>query len=126
VKRLYICLAVIAIIVGVCVFSMHKVAEMRERVEAYANAVFTAVEEKNQEKVLASVRELTDYWEEEHQVIIRYIHHSQVEDISLGISKLEPLARYQVYPNLVAELNSIVWKVEQIWESERFDLRNVL
>ncbi|HHY52313.1 MAG TPA: DUF4363 family protein [Clostridiales bacterium] len=125
-KRFYICLAVIAIIVGVCIFSMHKVAEMRERVEAYANAVFTAVEEEDQEKILASVRELADYWEEEHQVIIRYIRHSQVEDISLGISKLEPLARYQAYPDLVTELNSIVWQVEQIWDSERFDLRNVL
>jgi len=27
---------------------------------------------------------------------------------------------------LVTELNSIVWQVEQIWDSERFDLRNVL
>ena len=55
VKRLYICLAVIAAITGICIFSMHRISEIKDRVEDYSNAVFTAMEEENYEKTLASV-----------------------------------------------------------------------
>jgi hypothetical protein len=126
VKRLYICLAVIAAITGVCIFSMHRISEIKDRVEDYSNAVFTAMEEENYEKTLASVGELTDYWMEQNTVLVRYVRHAQVDDISKGISRLESLARYQVYPDLAAELSAILWQMEQIWDSERVHIRNVM
>ncbi|MGI6402985.1 MAG: DUF4363 family protein [Oscillospiraceae bacterium] len=125
-KRLYICLAVIAAITGVCIFSMHRISEIKDRVEDYSNAVFTAMEEENYEKTLASVGELTDYWMEQNTVLVRYVRHAQVDDISKGISRLESLARYQVYPDLAAELSAILWQMEQIWDSERVHIRNVM
>jgi hypothetical protein len=126
VKRLYICLAVIAAITGICIFSMHRISEIKDRVEDYSNAVFTAMEEENYEKTLASVGELTDYWMEQNTVLVRYVRHAQVDDISKGISRLESLARYQVYPDLAAELSAILWQMEQIWDSERVHIRNVM
>ncbi len=125
-KRLYICLAVIAAITGICIFSMHRISEIKDRVEDYSNAVFTAMEEENYEKTLASVGELTDYWMEQNTVLVRYVRHAQVDDISKGISRLESLARYQVYPDLAAELSAILWQMEQIWDSERVHIRNVM
>ena len=125
-KRFYICLAVIAGIVGVCIFSMHRVSEMKDRVDTYAQAVFTAVGEEDYEKTLACVRELTSYWEEQHKVLVRYVRHAQVDDISRSMFKLESLARYQAYHDLTAELSSIVWQANQIWESERVNIGNVM
>lgn len=125
-KRFYICLAVMAGIVAVCIYSMHRVTQMKERIEVYASAVFAAVEKEDPEETLARVRELAEYWNEEHRTLVRYVRHNQVDEISQAVFKMEAMARYSAFQELSAELSYVLWQAEHIWDSERATLGNIM
>lgn len=125
-KRLITVLVVIGGIVAICVYSLHRVSDMRENMNAYTNAIFAAIEIRDTPGAQEGVRQLTEYWNHEEYILIRFVRHAQVDEVTKAVSKLDSLALYENWGELHAELNVIDWHVEHIWSAEQPTLGNLL
>lgn len=125
-KRVIIVLVVMMGIIVTCILSLHKVGEVRNHVDSYTNAVFTSIEEGDTDATRKGIQELVRYWCREEAVLVRYVRHAQVDEITKSMSKLERYAKYEAYHELEAELSAIVWQMEHVWESEKPKLGNLL
>lgn len=125
-KRFIVVLVVVAGIVTICAYSLHRVSDMKDNMDTYTNAIFASVEVQNPAATREGVQQLTEYWDREEYILIRFVRHAQVDEITKSVSKLDSLALHESWNELHAELNVIVWMVEHIWETEQVKLGNLL
>lgn len=124
-KRVIIVLAIILAILGICAYSLYRVKEVNDQVHAFTDAVFAAIQAEDQEQTIQLVQSFSSYWREEEAVLAHFVRHAHVDEIANSIAKLEPLAEYESYGDIAAELTVILWQVEHVYQSERIKLGNL-
>lgn len=124
-KRLVIVLVVSAGIIAVCVYARHRVSTARERLHAYAAPIFAYIEKEDGDAIKNSVETLVKFWQGEHIYLILFFRHSEVDEVSRSVSRLKSYARFEEYADLHAELRTILWQIDHIWQSERVRIGNI-
>ncbi|MDR2908649.1 MAG: DUF4363 family protein [Oscillospiraceae bacterium] len=125
-KRFVIVLIIVGGILCVCVYSMFMVERVKGEMDVYADAVFAAIDSGSHLGLASGVEAFVGYWREEEHSLVRFVRHSQVDEISRSMAKLKSLARFEDYTQLHAELSSISWQMEHICESEPPTLGNIM
>ena len=125
-KRLVLAIALLAGITAACIYSAYYVWRVKEEVYSYTNAVFTAIDEKKGKETRESVEVLVKYWKKEAPILVRFVRHAHVDEVTRAMAKLESFAKYESFSDLRAELGLIVWMMENIWQSELPKLGNIL
>ena len=125
-KRVVIVSILLCGIVAACFFSSYKIGQTHDELQAHANAIYAAIEISDKEGIIRRVGELSDYWRKEERVIILFVRHMQIDEITRSVSRLDSFAKYSEIPSLSAELSSIIWQIENIVSSERPHIGNVL
>jgi len=125
-KRVLTTIALLTFVLGVSLYSIFKVKTMREEMILYIEAVTAAAASGDSATLERSVEELCAYWEGEERTLIHFVRHTHIDQITQNISRLPAAAAYQNYSDLFADLASIRWQVEHIWESELPTLDNIL
>ena len=121
-KRLVVVIVMMIGIISVCVYARHRVSTARERLHLYAHNIFTYIEREDEHAIGAAVKSLHDYWQEEYIYLILFFRHSEVDEVSRSVSKLKSYADFEEYADLHAELCSVLWQIDHIWQSERVRL----
>lgn len=65
------------------------------------------------------------YWEAEHHVLERIVRHELLEQITISVSRLYPLALHGESGEFASEISACRILIEEIWESERPTLKNI-
>lgn len=125
-KRVVIVCVLFLLISTICVYSIYKTSIIRNDVIASIDAALEAVRTEDQESIIKHVQTLHDFWVTEERSLVHFVRHSQVDDISKCVERLPGLAEYNETAELVAELDSIHWQIENIWHSELPYWQNIL
>ena len=72
-----------------------------------------------------AARELTDFWLEKHVILCRVVRHTQLDQITIAIARLEPLALNGEKGEFAAEVLRCKILLDDIWDSELPVLRNI-
>jgi len=126
VKRLVIVLFILAGIIAVCLYSLHRVGEVKARIHAYGDTLSTAIKEEDGDAARRAATALAEYWQEEQQWMIVFFRHVEVDSISSAVARLTAFADAEEYSDLDAELRTILWQIDHIWRSEQVRVRSIL
>lgn len=125
-KRVAIAFFLLILCVGVSVYTIHYVGDVNDRINHWLDAALAALAEPDEETLQSCVRGLSDLWDTEEDRLIHLVRHSQIDDITKSVARLEALAAGEDYSELAAELMSIRWQMDHINRSERMVLNNLL
>jgi len=116
-RRVYIALVLISLMVLVSIYSFVKVDEAHRYMTAQVDSIMQSVRDENLTLLDHQIDELTAYWNGTEDIIVHFVRHVQLDDIAKGIARLPILAEHN-HDMLLAELSSIRWQIEHIWKSE--------
>ena len=71
----------------------------------------------------AGIARLKRYWENNEWKILAFVHHDQVEEVALGITKLEQLGKEDSYGLYRAECLTIKESLSHLTKADRLSLQ---
>lgn len=117
-KRFLIVVAMVLLILGVGFLSWFQLGRITERMETELNTLATLVEQRSAVELQDRAEAFQELWEEEERMMMRYIHHDELDTITGTVARLRALARYEDYPELAAEIDRLRHLIRHIYESE--------
>lgn len=118
-KQMIVVMFLVVGIGSVCLYARGRASEAREQLNFYTNSIFEHIENDDDDKTKTKVGGLVHYWHGEQRRLILFFRHAEVDEISRSVSRLAALAEFDEQADLKAELGSIIWQIEHIWESDR-------
>lgn len=125
-KRIVISAVLLAFCIAVSVYTAYYVNNVNELVRAKVEDSLTAIADADEERLHTCIRELSAFWDEREDTLLHYVRHSQIDDITKSVARLEALTAGGDYSELTAELASIRWQMDHINRSERMVFQNLL
>jgi len=125
-NRPVIVLFIVAGIIAVCVVARVRVDNAHKVVHAYGQSILAEVQAENAPGVRAVVADLQEYWRGEQRYLVIFFRHTEMDEISRAVSKLEAHAQHEEWGDLAAEMNVVLWQIDHIWENERIKPESIL
>ncbi len=120
-KRFYICLGLLAAILGVCIWSFSLFSDMsREmmlQLDAIEEAALTEADSGTLEEMCAGYIRM---WEEKEPLLLRVVRHPRLDEIGSLTAELRYLARDDSYSHLLAAVAHIKSNLRKIQGAEAF------
>ena len=121
-KRVVFAALLLVVVIVLNAFCLYVVKETKESMISRLDELSAIA---NTQKAAETASEITDYWIDTHHILCRIVRHKLLEQVTISVSRLEPLARYGETGLLSAEISNCRLLVEEIWDSERPILRNI-
>lgn len=117
-KRLLIVVGMVIIILGVGFLSLFQLSRITLRMENELDGLAELVGSRSAEELQSRTADFQLLWENEEKVMMRFIHHDELDTITGTVARLKALAQYEDYPELAAEIDRLRHLVRHIYESE--------
>ncbi len=120
-------LACVLVLAMVCLslWGLYILKTYNDELTRDIDALSATAELGDNKKTAESARQLTEKWVELHHTLCRYVRHTQLDQVTLAMARLEPLALHGEIGELTAELNRCKILLDDIWDSERPLIRNI-
>ena len=125
-RRVVIVVFVLIGIIAVSAFARHRMSDARERLSAYAQVIFAYIEKEDNPAIQDAVAALTKYWQREQMLLILFVRHSEIDDLSRSVARLQSYAAFEEHADLHAELKTILWQIDHLLKSEKLRVGTVL
>lgn len=120
-KRFYISLALLAVMICVCVYSFRLFDATREEMSARLDSIESAaMQEESHAAVSQLCKEYSEIWLEKEKHLMRFIRHPQLDEISSITAELRYLASDDSYSHLLAAIDRIRANMVKIGGAEAF------
>lgn len=124
-KRVVISLAILVLMTAVCVTGLLYLRGVKDELLIVLEQIRTTAEGGDHDRAADLIAEFGQLWRRRESVLIRYIRHHQIDEITITVARLEPLLRNGDIAEFLAELTKTVRLVEQIWASEIPNMTNI-
>ncbi|MCI9406474.1 MAG: DUF4363 family protein [Oscillospiraceae bacterium] len=124
-KRVILCAVILLVIVLLCVASLVTVSRYQYVFAQEIHDLEQAIYQKTFEQLSAQAAQMSREWMDAEHVLIRFIRHTQLDEITSAMSRLEMLAKYGDLSQFSAELSRIKTLLHHIYDSELPFLRNI-
>ncbi len=108
--------SVLALILFATALSSRVLNSKKEKLDTLVD---TCQQAESAENMQEAVKELQDYWENNEWKIIAFVHHDQVEEVSLGIKRLESLSTDNSHELYLAECLAIKESLSHLTKGDR-------
>ena len=125
-KRVILCIAILLVIMLLCTASLVTTSRYQYVLTHEVRDLEQAIYQKTFEQLSAQAAALCQKWMEAEHVLIRFIRHTQLDEITSAMARLEMLAKYGDLSEFSAELGRIKSLLHHIYDSELPYLRNIL
>lgn len=124
-KRVILCVVILLAIVLLCAASLATVSRYQHVLTQEVRELEQAAYQKTFEQLSVQAADLCREWNEVEHVLIRFIRHTQLDEVTSAMARLEMLAKYGDLSEFFAELGRIKSLLHHIYDSELPFLRNV-
>ncbi len=90
------------------------------------DSIYENIANGNYEKTAYECRSFNEYWLSGHHVLNLIVRHDLLDQTSASVAKLVPLSEFGEWGILASEVLRCKVTIEEIWDSERPLLRNIL
>lgn len=120
-KRFYICLGILAAIIGVCTWSFCLFSETQRDMVEKLDAIMEAAIGREEKKTVARMcEEYSSEWRKKEKILLRLVRHPQLDEISSLTAELRYLAEDDSYSHLLAAIERIKINLDKIGGAELF------
>ena len=117
-KRVWFVSFLVATILTLGSLSLWHLSVVKNDLEMQLDHLSEAVDRKDPSLVQLA-EDFEHVWEDHESMMMRYIHHDELDSITGTVARLKALAKYQSYPELAAEIDRLRHLVRHIYESEQ-------
>lgn len=124
-KRMWIALFLIVVVLvtsTVCLFLLTKI---QQEMDFQLAALYELSLVADVTETAKAAQELTSLWHQRLIVLCRIVRHTQLDQVTLAVARLEPLALYGEEGELAAEILRCRILLEEIRDAELPLLRNI-
>ncbi|MBQ7123583.1 MAG: DUF4363 family protein [Oscillospiraceae bacterium] len=125
-KRVVFAVFLLVFLIGFNFFCLGKINESKETTITNLSFILSSIDAGDSEKILSECKNFAVFWEEEHGFLGMIVRHELLDQITASAAKLFPLAKHEEYGELSSEVCRCIVLIEEIWDSERPVLRNIL
>ena len=104
-KRFVIVIIMLTGILGAGCFSLFRLKNIVDQMETELSSLSELVEQKQGQDLQQKIQDFQRLWEDEERVMMRYIHHDELDTITGTVARLFPLAEYENHAELAAEIS---------------------
>lgn len=124
-KRVWIVCGILVAILALSCASLYHLVQATDDMSASLDQLAQAVEGYDDAQIERLTQEFQSKWEEHETLMMRYIHHDELDGITGSVARLGALARHRGYTELAAEVDRLRHLVRHIRDSEMPTLVNI-
>lgn len=124
-KRVALCTAILLVIILLCTASLVTVSRYQRDFTKAIQDLEQAVYQETFEALSFRAASVCRDWMDAEHVLIRFVRHTELDEVTGAMTRLEKLAKYGDLSEFSAELNRIKNLLHHIYDSEIPYLRNI-
>ncbi len=124
-KRVFLAFFLMAAVIAFNIFSVFYITESKNEITEKLDFLYETAYLGDTKKSTEECEKFTEYWLEKHHDLSRIVRHDAIDQITIGVSRLIPLAQYGETGELASEILRCKILTEQLWDSEMPFLRNI-
>lgn len=117
-KRLVVSIVMLVLILLLSVMNTFTLYNIRVELTQVLQNISDKLEAEGPHAVVKDAEEFEKLWLEREEKLLRFIRHSDLEQITWDSARLPYLAKYGDTAELAAELNRIHLQVNHLWETQ--------
>lgn len=125
-KRIVFAAVLLAAVIVFNFFCLFTIAKIRNESVQKLDLLYSYVRYDDREKTAFECEKFTEYWFSEHRILSQMVRHDFLDQITVAVSGFVPLAEFDETAELASEINRCKILIEEMWDSERPILRNIL
>ncbi|HNW04836.1 MAG TPA: DUF4363 family protein [Oscillospiraceae bacterium] len=124
--RVALATILLAVMVGMSGWGLHTLETNKDILLAEMEELSAMAEEGDLQRTAEAAALLADDWIERHHTLCRIVRHTQLDQVTLAVARLEKLAEYGEIGELSAEIDRCRILLSDIYDSELPLLRNIV
>ena len=124
-KRMWIALFLIVVVLVTSTLCLFLLTKIQREMDTRLTGLYELSLSSDAVKTAEAARELTSLWQKRLTVLCRIVRHTQLDQVTLAIARLEPLALYGEEGELAAEILRCRILLNEIRDAELPFLRNI-
>lgn len=125
-KRMVWSIVIILVIVGVSLLGIFNLRHVSGEMLELTNGAQQAVDQQDIKKAGELTEQLSSFWDQQHHILILYVRHNDVDEISKSLSELDQLLEHGNYAEFSSKISHIELLLEHLWDSEVPTPQNIL
>lgn len=124
-KRMIISAVLLTTCIAFSLYTSIYVENVCRHMGFLMDLAFEALENEDDDALEAYVDQISDYWDEEEETLIRVVRRTQIDEISRIVSRLRSLQQHEEYGELCAELSCVNWQMDIMQRNEQMHWHNI-
>lgn len=124
-KRMWIAVILIAAVLAVSTVCLLSLSTIQRELDAELAMLSDLSTVSSPEETAKAAKELSSLWRKRLNTLCRIVRHTQLDQVTMAIARLEPLALYGEKGEFAAEILRCRILLEEIVDSERPLIRNI-
>lgn len=124
--RVALAALLLAVMVGMSGWGLHTLEINTDILLSEMEDLSVLAEEGDDKKTAEAAAILSADWIERHHTLCRIVRHTQLDQITLAVARLEKLAKHGEIGELIAEIDRCRILLDDIYDSELPLLRNIV
>ncbi|MBC8545550.1 DUF4363 family protein [Clostridiaceae bacterium NSJ-31] len=124
-KRLIISLVMVALIIAFSISNTVTLYNVRGELNEHLNNMAQKLEGGEAQDVVEDTQQFQQLWLDREEKLVRFIRHTDLEQITWDCARLPYLAKYGDMAELTAEINRIQLQINHLWETQVPRIRTV-
>ena len=122
---MWLALGLITATVIISSFCLFTLTNFKNEFDKEFDTLYEMTINGNIENATEYSKYVTEKWLDKHHTICQIVRHTQMDQVTLAVSRLESLALYNESGELAAEIMRCKILLDEIWESELPTLKNI-
>lgn len=124
-KNLLATIALFVIIVGISTVSVKYLNNMCASLLTLNSKIETSIKNESWEAAKKNINTFYDEWDRHSSLVSIYIHHMELDDISIELEKLSQSIDYEEKKDAMEASHTLKFQLNHIRELEKINLQNV-
>ncbi len=124
-KRLIISLVMVALIIAFSISNTVTLYNVRGELNEHLNNMAQKLDGGEAQDVVEDTQQFQQLWLDREEKLVRFIRHTDLEQITWDCARLPYLAKYGDMAELTAEINRIQLQINHLWETQVPRIRTV-
>lgn len=117
-KRFFLALILMASILGVSVYSLFQVNTLRQTTLPLLEQALDAAEQGDLSQAQSLTEQVASLWEEQHQVLVFFLNHKPIDQITALTARLPYLAAWDDASQFCAQTHELILCIRSLWQDE--------
>ena len=125
-KRVLLAISLIALILAGSIYGLILLKGYAVEITQEIDSILQAVQAGDRDTYVAKSILLNHHWHEIEGTLVRFIRHTQIDDITGVMARIVYLAQYDDLSELTAELHRAKVMMQEVWYSEIPSFKNII